>query len=121
MNQRRQNILKQRRINRTRMKLRRNFDKPRLAVYRSLRHIYAQIIDDTKGETLVAFSTKKPELKGQLEGKKKVQQAFLVGQNLALQAKEKGIEEVVFDRHGKIYAGRIKALADGARKGGLRF
>ena len=121
MNQRRKNILKQRRVNRTRMQFRTNYDKPRLAVFRSLRHIYAQIIDDRQGITLAAFSTEKTEIKDAIKGKKKTEQAFIVGENLAKAAVEKGVSEVVFDRHGRKYLGRVKALAEGARKGGLKF
>ncbi len=96
-------------------------ERPRLSVFRSCKHIYAQVIDDTKGHTLAALSDLSPELKGELEGKKKKEKAFIVGKKLAALCLEKGIEKVVFDRNGFIYHGRVKSLADGAREGGLKF
>ena len=96
-------------------------ERPRLNVYRSTCHIYAQVINDEVGNTLVAASTLDAELKGQLEGKNKVEQAKLVGELVGKRAKEKGIEKVVFDRGGYLYTGRVQALADGARKSGLDF
>jgi len=95
--------------------------RPRLNVYRSLNHIYAQVIDDEAGETLASASTIDRTLAGQLEGKNKVNQAMVVGQAVAERALEAGIVEVVFDRGGFLYHGRVKALADSARKGGLAF
>ena len=92
---------------------------PRLSVFRSNRSIYAQIIDDTKGETLVSFSSKK--LDSKMVKKTKIEIAELVGEDLAKLAKAKKIVSVVFDRAGYKYHGRVKALAEGARKGGLRF
>ena len=94
---------------------------PRLCVYRSLVNIYAQIIDDTKGVTLVACSTMEKEIKSQLEGKTKQEQAKLVGAKLAEKAIAQGISAVVFDRGGYLYTGRVAALAEGAREGGLKF
>ncbi|MCR6543970.1 50S ribosomal protein L18 [Dehalobacterium formicoaceticum] len=94
-------------------------DSPRLAVYRSAKHIYAQIIDDTKGATLVAASTLDAALKGQYGGNKET--AKKVGLLIAEKAAGKGIKSVVFDRGGLIYHGRIAALAEGAREGGLEF
>lgn len=94
---------------------------PRLSVYRSLNHIYAQLIDDVKGNTLVTASTLDKAIKGALEGKDKKAQAYAVGELLASKAKEKGIETVVFDRGGYLYTGRVASLADGAREGGLKF
>ena len=91
---------------------------PRLSVYRSSQHIYAQIVDDIAGTTLVSSSTVAKGLK--LKGTKK-EEAEIVGQDLALKAKGKGIDKVVFDRGGYLYHGRVKALAEGARKGGLNF
>ncbi|MCL1944251.1 MAG: 50S ribosomal protein L18 [Firmicutes bacterium] len=91
---------------------------PRLSVYRSSQHIYAQIIDDIAGVTLVSSSTIAKGIK--LEGNK-TQEADIVGQDLAKKAIAKGITKVVFDRGGYLYHGRIKSLADGARKGGLIF
>jgi large subunit ribosomal protein L18 len=96
-------------------------ERPRLKVFRSLTHIYAQVIDDTNGTTLVSASTVDKELKAQLAGKKKADQAKLVGATVANRAKSQGITQVVFDRGGYKYHGRVKALADGAREGGLEF
>jgi len=96
-------------------------ERPRLNVYRSSTHIYAQVIDDTVGNTLVAASTLDAEIKGKIEGKSKVEQAALVGELLGTRAKAKGVSKVVFDRGGYLYTGRVAALADGARKAGLDF
>ena len=96
-------------------------ERPRLAVFRSLSHIYVQVIDDSSGRTLVAASDVEAGLRGQRNGKKKTQVAELVGEALARKASEKGIKAVVFDRGGFRYHGRIKALAEAARKGGLSF
>jgi large subunit ribosomal protein L18 len=96
-------------------------ERPRLNVFRSLVHIYAQVIDDTAGVTLVSASTIDAELRSQMGGKKKSEQAKLVGQMVAARAKAKGLNLVVFDRGGYRYHGRVKAVADGAREGGLEF
>lgn len=96
-------------------------DRPRLNVYRSVAEIYAQIIDDENGTTLTSASTIDGELRAKLTGMKKSDQARLVGKAVAERAKAKGIEKVVFDRGGYRYIGRVKALADGAREGGLVF
>lgn len=96
-------------------------DKPRLCVFRSLNHIYAQVIDDEKGNTLVTASTLDAELKTACEGKDKSGKAEEVGLLLAKRATDKGISQVAFDRGGFKYHGRVKALADAARKGGLKF
>ncbi|MEJ2411455.1 MAG: 50S ribosomal protein L18 [Anaerolineales bacterium] len=96
-------------------------EKPRLNVYRSLNEIYAQVIDDIQGHTLVSASTIDSELRKKTKGKSKKEQAALVGQAIAERAKEKGISEVVFDRGGYKYIGRVAALADGAREKGLKF
>ncbi len=95
--------------------------RPRLSVFRSLSQIYAQVIDDTVGHTLVSASTIDGELRARMKGLKKGEQARLVGQVLAERALQKGIRAVVFDRGGFKYAGRVKALAEGAREGGLEF
>jgi large subunit ribosomal protein L18 len=95
--------------------------RPRLNVYRSLTHIYAQVIDDVSGATLVSASTVDAALRAQMTGKKKAEQAKLVGQAVAQRAKAQGINQVTFDRGGYRYHGRVKALADGAREGGLEF
>jgi large subunit ribosomal protein L18 len=96
-------------------------DRPRVCVYRSVAEIYVQVIDDAAGNTLVSASTVDQELRAKMKGLKKTEQANLVGQALAERAKQKGISSVVFDRGGFRYMGRVKALADGARKGGLEF
>ena len=92
---------------------------PRLNVYRSLNEIYAQIIDDTKGVTLVSASSK--ELAAQAKDLTKTQTAALVGKTVAEKAIKAGVKEVVFDRGGYVYIGRVQALADGAREAGLKF
>lgn len=89
---------------------------PRLSVYRSNKEIYAQIIDDVSGTTLAAFSSKAAKANGA-----KMEQAVVVGKGIADVAKGKGIDKVVFDRNGYLYHGRVKALAEGAREGGLKF
>ena len=94
---------------------------PRLAVFRSVSEIYAQVIDDEAGRTLTSASTIDHELRPQMEGLKKVEQAKLVGKKVAERAKSQGITKVVFDRGGFRYIGRVKALADAAREGGLEF
>ncbi|MCL2570050.1 MAG: 50S ribosomal protein L18 [Firmicutes bacterium] len=96
-------------------------ERPRLCVYRSLSHIYAQIIDDDKGVTLVAVNTTQPEVKKLIEGKTKKEAAFIIGGEIAKQAKKKKIEKVVFDRNGYLYTGRVSQVADGARGAGLVF
>lgn len=100
------------------MKLRKKTSRPRLTVFRSNRSIYAQIIDDAKGETLVYATVRELDIK---EGSKKAEQAFLLGKRIAEKAQKKKIKEVVFDRGSSAYHGRVKALADGAREGGLQF
>jgi large subunit ribosomal protein L18 len=96
-------------------------DRPRLNVFRSLCHIYAQVVDDSKGATLVSASTIDPEVQGQLNGLAKTEQARVVGKVLAERALDQGIKRVIFDRGGYKYHGRVKALADAAREGGLEF
>jgi large subunit ribosomal protein L18 len=96
-------------------------ERPRLNVFRSLKHIYAQVIDDDQGETLVAASTLDPELREKLNGLTKSEQAKLVGELVAGRALAQGVKRVVFDRGGYKYHGRVKALADGSREGGLEF
>jgi large subunit ribosomal protein L18 len=92
-------------------------DVPRLSVFRSNKDIYAQVVNDAEGKTLAAASSLKLDGKG----KNKTEQAFEVGKAIAETAKQNGIEKVVFDRGGYLYHGRVKSLADGARKGGLKF
>ena len=94
---------------------------PRLSVYRSNRHIQVQVIDDTKGVTLVSASTMDPALKGQLDEVDKKGAAKLVGKLVAERALEAGIKNVVFDRGGYVYTGRVASVADGAREAGLEF
>jgi large subunit ribosomal protein L18 len=96
-------------------------EQPRLNVFRSARHIYAQVVDDSQGHTLVSASTIDPEVKVQLKGLAKSEQAKVVGKVLAERALDQGIKQVVFDRGGYKYHGRVKALADAARESGLVF
>ena len=112
---------RQKRHRRVRKKVFGTQNAPRLCVYRSLNHIYAQIIDDTVGNTLVACSTLDKEVKAQIEGKTKKEEAKIVGEVLAKKALAKNIEAVVFDRGGYLYTGRVQSLADGAREAGLKF
>lgn len=95
--------------------------RPRLNVFRSLEHIYAQVIDDERGQTLAAASTIDPALRPKLDGLNKVDQAKVVGEAIAQRALDAGIKQVVFDRGGYIYHGRVKALADASREKGLEF
>ena len=110
-----------RRRARVRKKVRGTTERPRLCVFRSASHIYAQVIDDLSGATLASVSTMTPALKEGLKGLKKTEQARLVGKALAERAKEKGLGSVVFDRNGFLYHGRVKALSEGAREAGLIF
>ena len=96
-------------------------ERPRLAVFRSNNHMYAQIIDDTVGNTLVAASTIEKDVKAQLEKTNDVKAAAYLGEVIAKRAMDKGIKEVVFDRGGYIYQGKVAALADAAREAGLEF
>jgi len=112
---------RKRRQRRIRMKISGTPERPRLNVYRSLHHIYAQVIDDAAGRTLVSASTVDKGIAEQVVGKKKQEQAAIVGKIVAQRALDAGIQEVVFDRGGYLYHGRIKALADGAREGGLKL
>lgn len=95
--------------------------RPRLNVFRSLAEIYAQVINDETGQTVVSASSIDNELRAKMEGKTKSEKARMVGQAVAERAQALGIEQVVFDRGGYHYIGRVKALADGAREGGLKF
>lgn len=113
--------MRQRRHRRVRAKVSGTAERPRLNVYRSLSGIYAQVIDDSSGRTLVAASTLDAEIRPRLKGLRKTEQARLVGQLIAERAKAKGVESVVFDRGGYRYHGRVRALAEAAREGGLRF
>ncbi len=112
---------RQRRHERVRGSVKGTPERPRLSIFRSLRNLSAQIIDDTAGRTLVSASTLDAELQAQLKGMKKTEQAKLVGKALAERARKAGIKWVVFDRGGYKYHGRVKALADASREGGLDF
>ena len=111
---------RQRRHRRIRVVLSGTTQRPRLNVFRSLQHIYAQVIDDTSGVTLAAASTNEAEARTKLSGTK-TDRARAVGTSIAERAREKGVTAVVFDRGGYLYHGRIKALADAAREAGLEF
>ncbi len=96
--------------------------KPRLVVYRSLKHIYAQMVDDLEGKTLIHCSSNSPKIADKLKkAKSKVDQGFIIGQMVGDEAMKKKIAEAVFDRNGYVYHGRVKAVAEGARKAGLKF
>lgn len=112
---------RRRRHLRVRRKIRGSKDRPRLSVFRSLKHIYAQIIDDPEGRTLASASTLDKEVRERIAGLKKTDQARVVGEVLARRAKARGIEKVVFDRGGYKYHGRVRSLAAGARAEGLEF
>jgi large subunit ribosomal protein L18 len=114
-------LARQRRHRRVRAKVSGTASRPRLCVFRSLNHIYAQVIDDDKGNTLASASTLEPETKAEAQGKKKTARAELIGSLVAKRALSKGIKEVVFDRGGYQYHGRVKALAEAARQAGLKF
>src|SRR6266540_2384417 len=114
-------VARARRHIRVRKNLAGTADRPRLNVFRSVSAIYAQVIDDQSGRTLVSASTVDHELRERVKGLKKAEQAKMIGQAVAERAKSKGIQSVVFDRGGYRYIGRVKALADGAREGGLQF
>src|SRR5579859_4243897 len=111
---------RQRRHRRIRVTLSGTDQRPRLNVFRSLQHIYAQVIDDTSGTTVASASTNEPSLRGSLSGTK-TERAAAIGKAIAERAREHGVTTVVFDRGGYLYHGRIKALADAAREAGLEF
>lgn len=110
-----------RRHARVRKKISGTSETPRLSVYRSLNHIYAQVIDDTKGVTLCSASTMEKDVKEEVKDMTKTEAAKVVGKKVAERAMEKGIKNVVFDRGGYLYTGRVQAVADGAREVGLNF
>lgn len=112
---------RQRRHLRVRKKVSGTAQVPRLSVFRSLKHIYAQIIDDVTGRTLISASTLDPDIRDQVAELNKTEQARLVGRRLAEKALSNGVTQVVFDRGGYQYHGRVKALADASREGGLKF
>jgi large subunit ribosomal protein L18 len=111
---------RERRKRRIRKKISGSGDRPRVSVFRSSKHIYAQAIDDSKGSTLATVSTLSDGVKESLEGDKTAE-AKAVGAALAKVLKDKGIEQIIFDRNGYLYHGRVKALAEGAREAGLKF
>ena len=115
------NTERKRRHERVRKKLSGTSETPRFCVYRSLNHIYVQVIDDVKGATIVSASTMEKDVKSQVEGMTKTDAAKLVGKRAAEKALEKGVKEVVFDRGGYLYTGRVQAVAEGAREAGLNF
>jgi len=119
MNPRQQARLKRKK--RIRKKISGSSERPRLSVFRSTKHIYAQLIDDDNGVTLVAISTLRPDVRQQEKVKGKIEEAKRVGKMIAGEAKAKGITEVVFDRNGFLYHGRVRALATAAREAGLEF
>jgi len=106
---------------RIRRKVKGNTERPRLAIYRSLNHIYAQVIDDTSGRTLAAVDSRAPDFRQKVKAGGNVAAAKIVGELLAQRAKSRGINQVVFDRGGYQYHGRVKALAEAARAAGLGF
>jgi large subunit ribosomal protein L18 len=115
------NDARKKRHARVRRKILGTAERPRLNIFRSLSQIYAQLIDDQAGNTLVSASTIEPDISKEVKGLTKTEQAKMVGSKLAKRATEKGFQEVVFDRGGYRYIGRVKALAEGAREGGLKF
>ena len=115
------NAVRQQRHQRVRKHLMGTTEAPRMSVYRSLNHIYVQVIDDTKGVTLASASTMEKEVKEKIADMSKTEAAKVVGQTAGERAKAQGIEAVVFDRGGYLYTGRVKAVADGAREAGLNF
>jgi large subunit ribosomal protein L18 len=112
---------RQKRHRRIRSRLQGTPERPRLAVYRSLKHMYAQVIDDSRGHTLASASTVDPALRGELASLSKTEEAVRVGRLIAERAKAAGVSQVVFDRAGYLYHGRVQKLADAAREGGLTF
>ncbi|MEE9185962.1 MAG: 50S ribosomal protein L18 [Candidatus Binatia bacterium] len=115
------NLGRKRRQKRVRKKVLGTDDRPRICVFRSLKHIYAQVISDEKEATLLSVSSLSKEFKEKLQKTKRVEAAKQVGARLAQVCKEKGIKRVVFDRNGFLFHGRVKALAEAAREGGLNF
>ncbi len=110
-----------RRHARVRAKVKGTTSSPRLCVFRSLDHIYAQVIDDSRGHTLASASTMEPEIRSIADGKTKTAQSALLGSLIAKRALSKGINRIAFDRGGYKYHGRVKALAEAARQAGLKF
>lgn len=117
----RQDLARVARHDRIRRRLSGTSQRPRLSIFRSLKNIYAQIVDDTSNHTLISLSTQDKEIKKNCAYGGNVKAAGLLGEVLAKKAKDKGIDKVVFDRGGYLYHGRVRALAEGARKAGLEF
>lgn len=114
-------IARQKRKRRIRKKIFGTEHRPRLSVFRSAKHIYAQLVIDTTGSTILAASTLSPEIRGEIGELKKSDAAKKVGEYIGRKAGEKNIRKVIFDRNGFLYHGRVKALAEGARESGLEF
>lgn len=114
-------LARHRRHARVRKRVQGTSERPRLCVFRSLKHIYAQVIDDTTSHTLASASTLDPEAGAELNGKDKAAQAAVVGRMLAERAQAAGVKQAVFDRGGYLYHGRVRSLAEAARKAGLEF
>ena len=114
-------VARYRRHARVRAKVEGTTSRPRLCVFRSSHHVYAQVIDDSRGHTLSSASTINPEIKSDADGKTKTDKSKLVGSLIAKLALSAGINQIVFDRGGYKYHGRVKALAEAARQGGLKF
>ena len=116
-------LSKLQRRHRIKLRIRKNLagtpERPRMSVYRSNKQIYAQLVDDVTGKTILSASSREKEIAGQKVNK--IEQAKLVGKNIAEKAKDQGIDNVVFDRNGYLYHGRVKSLADAARENGLKF
>lgn len=121
MTQKNRSTARERRQVRVRIAIHGTQQRPRISVFKSLSEIYAQVIDDQASNTIASASTIDHELRGKMKGLKKSEQAKIVGKALAERARKKGVKAVVFDRGGFKYTGRVKALADGAREGGLEF
>jgi len=121
LNEKKRKLSRLKRHKRVRKKIQGNANRPRLCVFRSLKHIYAQVIDDKKGITLVSLSTLNPELKDRIKYKGNIKAAEMIGSVLAEKLKEKNIGKIVFDRGGYIYHGRVKAVAENLRKGNIDF
>lgn len=117
-----QKVLRRKRIHRrVRSRIHGTENRPRMCVYKSSKHTYVQFIDDDKGETLFAVSTKSNDLKDKLDGKTGIEKAAAVGELAAKKANEAGIKTIIFDRGGYKYHGKVKAVAEAAREGGLQF
>jgi large subunit ribosomal protein L18 len=114
-------LARMKRQRRIRKRIKGTSGRPRLCVFRSTKHIYAQIIDDSRGLTLVSASSTEPDIRKQDDFDNKVALATFIGKQIGQRAQEKGIKQVVFDRNGFLYHGRVKAVSEGARESGLEF